>query len=340
MKNSIKTKNTKLEWVNYAKGIAIILVVYRHILIGIERSGIDVQIWLKTANEIVYSFRMPLFFVLSGIFVAKSIAKRQGNEFLKTKFNTIFYPYLIWGVIQISIQIILSNYTNANRDLLDFLYLLIHPRAIDQLWYLYALFNSSILFFLFYQKLKLNKFWLLIIGIALYGLSVFVKEYSLIHDIFYYFIFFVLGHVTSEILLNRDNYKFFYSFKPFLILTPFFWFSQWYWLNNQELNIFLFGLIAILGTFYVFTISFLLTKTNKLNFLSIVGEHSLYIYLMHLLVVSAIRLFFTSVLNIYEPAVILIVGWLSGVIIPIMIYKYLVKLKITFLFEFPANNKS
>lgn len=340
MKNSIKEKKSRLEWVNYAKGIAIILVVYRHILIGIERSGIDVQLWLKNANEIVYSFRMPLFFVLSGIFVAKSIAKRQGNEFLKTKLSTIFYPYIVWGIIQISIQIILSKYTNANRDGMDFVYLLIHPRAIDQLWYLYALFNSSILFYFFYSKLKFNNLLLTIISVIMYGLSVFVQEYSLIHDIFYYFIFFVLGHLASNILLNRENYTFFYSFKPFLILTPFFWFSQWYWLNNQDINLFLFGLIAVLGTLYVFTISLLLAKFNKVEFLKIVGRHSLYIYLMHLLIVSAVRIFFTNILNIKEPTIILLFGWALGVILPILLYKLFIRLNLGFLFEFKYKSKS
>ena len=337
MKNSTKENILRLEWVNYAKGIAIILVVYRHILIGIERSGISVETWLKNANEIVYSFRMPLFFVLSGIFVAKSIAKRSDSIFVKTKFNTIFYPYIIWGLIQITIQVLLSNYTNANRSAIDYLYLLIHPRAIDQLWYLYALFNTSILFFLFYQKFKFNKVLLTISGIVLYGLSVFVKEYSLIHDICYYFIFFVVGHLLSDFLLNRDNYKFLNTWKPFLILTPFFWLSQWYWLNHQEMNIFFFGMIALLGTAYVFSLSFMLAKLNYAKFLNVSGKHSLYIYLMHLLVVSAVRIVMVKVLKVEEPFIILIVGWLLGVVIPILAYNVMKKTFLKYLFVPPFS---
>lgn len=324
---------------NYAKGIAIILVVYRHILIGIERSGIDVQTWLKNANEIVYSFRMPLFFVLSGIFVAKSIAKRSGNVFVVTKLNTIFYPYIVWGLIQITIQVVLSNYTNANRSAIDYLYLLIHPRAIDQLWYLYALFNTSILFFLLYAKLRLNKIYLLSIAILLYGLSVYVQEYSLIHDIFYYFIFFVIGHLVSDFLLNRDNYQFLNTWKPFVLLSPFFWLSQWYWLNHQEMNIYLFGIIALLGTAYVFSLSFMLAKNKVLYFLNIAGKHSLYIYLMHLLVVSAVRIMIVKFIGINDPIIILLVGWSLGVVIPIVAYKFMKNNFLKYLFT-PPTKKS
>jgi fucose 4-O-acetylase-like acetyltransferase len=337
LKNSTNTRKniSKLEWVNYAKGIAIILVVYRHILIGIERSGIDVQTWLKNANEIVYSFRMPLFFVLSGIFVAKSIAKRSSNDFIRTKLNTIFYPYIIWGLIQITIQIVLSNYTNSDRSAIDYLYLLIHPRAIDQLWYLYALFNTSILFFIFYEKLKFNKVLLTIVGIFLYGLSIFVKEFSLIHDICYYFIFFVVGHLLSNFLLNRDSYEYLNTWKPFLMLTPFFWLSQWYWLSHQEMNIYLFGLIALLGTSYVFALSFILAKKGMLNFLNVAGRYSLNIYLMHLLVVSAVRIVMTKFIGIQEPLIILLVGWFLGVVLPIISYRYMKITVLRYLFEPP-----
>lgn len=338
MKNSIKEAKSRLEWVNYAKGIAIILVVYRHILIGIERSGIDVQLWLKNANEIVYSFRMPLFFVLSGIFVAKSIEKRPGNAFVVTKLRTIYYPYIVWGVIQISIQVILSEYTNASRGIMDYLYLLVHPRAIDQLWYLYALFNCSVLFFLLYDKVKMNKLILSVTGVVLYGLSIFVKEYSLIHDICYYFIFFVVGHVLSAFLLNRENYRFLYTYKPFLLLTPFFWLTQWYWLFHKDMNIYLFGIIALLGTAYVFSISFLLTKNNLLKFIKVAGQHSLYIYLMHLLVVSAVRIGLTKFLGVESPIIILLIGWGLGVILPIVAYKLMKDNFLNVLFEPKIGN--
>ena len=171
----LSEKRNRLDWVDCAKGIAIILVVYRHILIGVSRSGLEVQSWLINANEIVYSFRMPLFFILSGLFIAKSIEKRNNARvFIRYKFDTIYYPYLVWGVIQISIQIFFSRYTNATRDLSDFLLLLVHPRAIDQLWYLYALFNTSILFYFLYSALKMPNRWLLIVSLGFYGISYFV----------------------------------------------------------------------------------------------------------------------------------------------------------------------
>ncbi|MEM9680522.1 MAG: acyltransferase, partial [Bacteroidota bacterium] len=335
---SIYTKSTgtnRLNWVEYAKGIAIILVVYRHILIGIRRSGLDVSPILVNANEIVYSFRMPLFFVLSGIFAAKSILKRTPTGFTQNKLRTIMYPYLIWGIIQISIQILLTDYTNANRSIIDFLYLLVHPRAIDQLWYLYALFNVSILFMLLFRVVKLNNLLLVIIALLCYGASTFVKQYSLIHDTMYYLIFFVVGHIGSKYLLNPKYYYFYNSYKPFILLFPLFWLTQWYWLLNRDMNIFLFGIIALLGTAFVFSLSFILAKKESivLKPIQIAGKYSLQIYLMHLLVVSAIRIFMVRVLKMEEPIIILSVGWILGCVLPVVAYKIMKPTFLNILFE-------
>src|SRR5687767_539325 len=100
MNLSVLEKN-RWPWVDYLKGIAIILVVYRHILIGIERSGLEVPQYLVNANMIFYSFRMPLFFILSGLFISSSLVKRSLQKIIGLKFENLMYPYLIWSFLQI-----------------------------------------------------------------------------------------------------------------------------------------------------------------------------------------------------------------------------------------------
>lgn len=56
-------------WVDYAKGIGIILVVYGHVARGLFNSGISVPLNLyHLLDSIVNTFHMPLFFFLSGLF--------------------------------------------------------------------------------------------------------------------------------------------------------------------------------------------------------------------------------------------------------------------------------
>jgi len=159
---------SRLAWVDYAKGIALILVAYRHILIGFERAGLPIHIVLLKANEMFFSFRMPLFFILSGIFISKSLEKRGWLNLIKTKWQTLLYPYIIWCVIQITFQILFSKYTNSDRTLHDYTYILTNPDALDQMWYLFALFNVSTLYIILKSLLKIPSFIQLAVGIIFY----------------------------------------------------------------------------------------------------------------------------------------------------------------------------
>ncbi len=339
--NTSKIERSRLEWVDYAKGIAIILVVYRHALYGIKFSGIEVKDWLMNANEIVYSFRMPLFFILSGFFVAKSISKRNSfKTFTKYKFSTILYPYFIWGIIQITIQIVLTNYTNSSRTIHDFISLFLHPRAIDQLWYLYALFNVSILFFIIYSILKLNNYWMILLSLILFGLSVFVTKYGLLHDSAYFLLFFVLGHLTQNLFTQEKNYRFFYSYKPLLLVTPIFFLSQYYWLNNREMNIYFFAAIALIGVLFTFMLSIILHKHKYLKILSLIGKHSLQIYLMHVLIIAATRIILMKVFKIQSIGIILITGWILGTFIPVIFYKTIGHKYFKLLFSLEKKSKT
>lgn len=327
-------KKIKSDWISVAKGIAIILVVYRHNLIGMERSGVEVHSYFMLVNEMVFSFRMPLFFIISGLFISKSIAKRENSNFVGYKFNSIIYPYLVWGLIQISIQIVFSNYTNSNRGILDYLYLIISPRQIDQFWYLHALFNCSVLFYLTVRYIKPSNYIHISIALILFGLSSFIQKYDLFHDIMYYYLFLVIGHCFKDFLL-QTNYSWRYLISFFIFLTPFFWYSQWYWLNNPDINIYIFAIIAVLGTLYVFIVARILAGLNFSKVLIFVGQYSLQIYLMHVMALAPIRIFFLKIVALDFPILVLFTGWVAGTFVPIIFYLVVKKTVLNVLFVPP-----
>ena len=322
----------RLPCVDYAKGIAIVLVVYRHVLIGFTRSGLEANKYLMLANEMVFSFRMPLFFIIAGVFIEKSLGKRSLSSFTKYKFDTILYPYLIWATIQVSLQVALSPYINANRGFIDYLYILIHPRAIDQFWFLYALFNVSVVYGLIQRHAKLPIYWHLVLALLAHYLSTFVQEYGLIHDLLYYYIFLLLGAYSANFFLNRENYQTLSSGKLTLLITPIFIGTQWYWLTTPDINFILFTGIALIGCFYILCLSFILQKNSLLRFIRIIGYHSLYIYLLHVLVTSAVRVIAIKLGFTYVP-VLLVINIFLGTCIPIMFYNIAKRSYLSLLFE-------
>jgi fucose 4-O-acetylase-like acetyltransferase len=345
-------KKSRLPWVDYLKGIAIVLVVYRHVLIGIQRSVIaaqaqganipDVPSWLEKANMIFFSFRMPLFFILSGIFISGSLAKRTLRQVIAIKFDNLLYPYLIWCFLQVTLQVLLGANTNSNRTLIDYTYILYQPRALDQFWYLPALFNTSVIYLLVKTKLKPPAWGQLLIGAALYFLSPAVHQISMIADWMEFYLFFALGDTISAYFFKESTQRFLKNPWTLLLITPVFFLTQMYYLGHYtEPGKADFLLIAIIGCLSMFILSFRMQSWNVLSFLRIIGYHSLYIYVTHVFVAGLVRLSLTRFLHIHNPFVLLLTGIFFGITIPIIFYNLLVlDGPLWFLFSFKRKKKT
>lgn len=323
-------QRSRLHWVDYLKGIAIILVVYRHILIGMDRShAFTIPQYLFNANNIFFSFRMPLFFILSGIFIGGSLAKRTPGQLLLQKFENLFYPYLVWATIQITLQIVMAHFhmTNADRSLKDYGYLFYQPENLDQFWYLPALFNTTMVYIFTRAKLKLPGWAQLALGVALYGVYFYtngIDTYSMFSDWMRYYIFFALGDVLSKAFFQPATQKVLRSPWSLLAISPLFVWSQIYYLGHHVSPALFLG-IALTGCATMFFVAFLLERYNACNWLRIFGYHSLYIYVIHVMVAAVVRIIMVHVLHIHQVHVVLLTGIAFGVLVPVFFYNYLVK---------------
>ena len=88
---------SRVDWVDYAKGICIILVVLMHSTLGVEKSAGQLT-WLNGFIEWARPFRMPDFFLISGLFLAQRI-DRPWREYLDSKVLHFAYFYLLWMTI-------------------------------------------------------------------------------------------------------------------------------------------------------------------------------------------------------------------------------------------------
>jgi fucose 4-O-acetylase-like acetyltransferase len=326
---------SRLAWVDYLKGIAIILVVYRHVLIGIQRyvaakqaKGMnipDVPLYLERANTIFFSFRMPLFFILSGIFISGSLAKRTLKQVVSIKFENLLYPYFIWAFLQVTLQILLGANTNSNRGLIDYTYILYQPRNIDQFWYLPALFNTTVIYLLVKTQFKPPVWGQFLIGGLLYFASPYLHQVSMISDWMEFYIFFALGDSISGFFFREPIQRFLKNRYSLLLISPVFFLTQVYYLRHPtEPGQADFLAIALIGCLSMFILSFRMQSWNILSFLRIVGYHSLYIYVTHVFVAGLVRLLFTRFMGINNPFILLSFGIFFGITMPILFYNLLV----------------
>jgi len=343
-------KPSRLSWIDYARGIAIILVAYRHVYEGAKESGIAVQnyIFLEYINIFFYSFRMPLFFILSGVFITKSLQKRGFKAYLETKARSILYPYFLWGFLQLSLQIVFTRYTNGHPTFLSYLNLFYQPREVAQFWYLYALFNVSILYAVSKYFLKLTAIHNILIGVLLFYFSSIIYQENIktgfVFDICHYYIFFSVGDLISNFLLNKNNQRYFESGKTLLFMFAAFVVVQSYFLIENLSHTtskymfvefyqpFIFLFIAFIGCAFIVNLTFILQKMNILNWLNILGRYSLYIYVSHVIAFAGVRIILSKLLGIQNVALILISGIVSALVIPLILYKLAVKWNIRWVF--------
>lgn len=129
----------RLDWLDAARGIGIILVVAGHAIGGILSSSLPGKTAiLPYADAGIYTFHMDLFFFLSGLTIAARIEKGP-DVFLKRNFTKIAYAYAIWSIVQYNV-IYFAAGNMANSPIHDYNLMLLLTGNISQFWFLYVLF--------------------------------------------------------------------------------------------------------------------------------------------------------------------------------------------------------
>ena len=88
----------RVDWVDYAKGICIVMVVMMHSVLGVEAAAGQTG-FMHAAVMFAKPFRMPDFFLISGLFLSVVI-DRDWRTYLDRKVVHFAYFYLLWVTIQ------------------------------------------------------------------------------------------------------------------------------------------------------------------------------------------------------------------------------------------------
>ncbi|WP_417771331.1 acyltransferase family protein [Stappia sp.] len=131
-----KTSGARVDWVDTAKGICIIFVVMMHSTLGVEKAA-DQTGWLGHLVEFARPFRMPDFFMISGLFLAQVI-DRPWRRYLDRKVVHFFYFYILWLTIQFAFKAPGMAADGSWQAPLSE-YLLAYVQPFGTLWFIYML---------------------------------------------------------------------------------------------------------------------------------------------------------------------------------------------------------
>lgn len=351
--NSAAILNKK-RWVfiDSDKGISIILVGFGHCLSVLDNHGLALDSYptVKYISVFLYGFRMPLFFIISGIFVSSSLKKKQVQGYVADRVNTILYPLAIWGFIEVTFQLITSKYTNNGITAMNYLNLFIDARKTGHFWYLNTLFFIGVIYAILKAKLHLKPIVQVGLGLIMYCFSSYIHlnnlNAALFTDICEFYIFFALGDLMSNIILKKENVDRFSSLKIFFPLFAVFLVMQYQFaeynmhggtegINYVEHKMPFFFLIeALIGCAISINVSFLLQKYNLFKFLRVIGFHSLFIYCMQIIVMTISRVVMVNILNITHVPSLIIVIWAAGIVLPMLFYNICMHYNVWWLFTY------
>lgn len=275
----------RLNYIDVAKGIGMLLVVIGHCSNTI-------------ANKYIYSFHMPLFFIITGILYRIHYDQTKMITInIKKKFCSLMIPYVIWGFVYESFSTALGFIAGNN------LHELIVKNTTSYIaldasvyWFLPCMFISSIIF-LYIRKFKYAD----ILYFIIYLLGALAANTSMLIEPFLQ-AFIAVGFIEIGWVL----YIFFTS--KHSILTIILAFCTWCICaqNNGGVgiagritnNLILFTLAATFGTFVIIQISIKIAESwKKHNLIQFWGVNSMIILCIHMFVIEIISCINSAIFN-------------------------------------------
>jgi uncharacterized membrane protein YcfT len=319
----------RVEWVDYAKGICIVMVVMMHSVLGVEKAA-DQTGFMHLVVMFAKPFRMPDFFLISGLFLSVVI-DRDWRTYLDRKVVHFAYFYVLWVTIQFGFKApSLATETGWTEVGLRYLESFIEP--FGTLWFIYLL----PIFFIVAKLIRgIPALAILAVAAALETAHV-LTGWTVIDEFCARFVYFYSGYLLAPYVFALSDRA---RAHPVPALAGL---ALWAFVNG--------GLVALgcsewplvslalgfAGAGAIIVTGTLLARMQWLNFLRYCGEHSIVIYLAFFLPMAATRTLLLRRGLIHDIGTVSLIVTVVGVAASLAIWRMALALHANFLFERPA----
>jgi fucose 4-O-acetylase-like acetyltransferase len=320
------TSGTRSNLVDIVKGIAIILVTYGHTAQGVVHRGWWTEQGASFSRALIYSFHMPAFFFVAGLFVHGSIKRRGGLPFAVEKMKSILYPYLLFAVIYTALQPLIGRFevSAAPFHWREFLLNLSDGNAS---WFLFTLF------FCFMLALVTARIpgWLLFVAAVLVGMTPPFGP-PLTNQVLREFCFMAAGMLVGTRIFRLDRIPVVTAGIGFVFLAGF-----------QAAMIYRYGAVnrwtyagfGLTGTAGLFLLAKLLDRHRIGDGFAWIGRASLAIFLLSAFAQGATRAVLSGVFHTQELWLQLLLPTAFATLLPAIVWYQQKRLRLGWLFYWP-----
>jgi fucose 4-O-acetylase-like acetyltransferase len=299
-------------WADYAKGLAIVCVVFSHVLRGLWSAKIfdPTPAW-EFIDCWLFTFQVPLFFFISGAYVKRAEAKIAPREFVRDSLLRLGYPYVVWQTLQILIMLAASGATNSSVQWIDLLLFPVEP--MFQFWFLYVL----LLILVVYAGLRRLNLSDHIICLLFASMLLWPDVgWPPLREMSAHAIFFAYGLAAPGLLKWMSNWSI-----PYLVLCSTACLAAMTLMVSAGVAYPTPGhpLAALFGILGTVAGAMVLDKCLAVPGLGFLGRYSLEIYAAHVCLTAAVRIVLSRVFHIQNVPVHIVLAIIAGLLGPCVI---------------------
>jgi uncharacterized membrane protein YcfT len=306
------SQRSRVEWVDYAKGFCIVMVVMMHSTLGVEKAA-GAEGWMHEIVVFATPFRMPDFFLIAGLFLSRTI-DRDWRSYFDKKVVHFAYFYVLW----LTIQFVFKAPGMAAEGGVSYAaeqYLLAFIEPFGTMWFIYLL----PVFFVLTKLLRNVPWWpVWVAGAVLEALRI-ETGWVLIDEFASRFVYFYSGYLFAGYIVDFAERI---HERPGLAAIGI---ALWAVVNGYFAfaGIATFAGVGLIlgfaGAFAVVAMASLFATFDVLKPLRYFGEHSIVIYLAFFLPMATSRAVLLK-LGILDLGMVSLIVTAAGVIGPILLY--------------------
>lgn len=318
-------KPTRQPWVDIAKGLSIMLVVMMYATYNTGKHT-DSTGFMHYAIAFATPFRMPEFFLISGLFLSRVIA-RPWTAFADRRVVHYVYFYALWAVILIGLKF--GVFMRDPRAMVSELALaVVQPYGV--LWFVYQLAVFGVVAKLLWRIRAPH--WVVLTLSALLVLAPIQSPSYVVTQFCAYFFYFYLGYAFAPQILGladwaqRNRPAAWAGLAGFAVINTLLVFLPQFELlpTRTIMGYAQFApvhlALAVLGAIALCVLSALLAGFRAAWWVEWVGRHSLVIYLAFSIPMSLFRTVALSTGLITDTGVLGLAVFVAAMIGPVILY--------------------